>query len=84
LFPRFFGITNTFSPVLSPPELELELAADVVELEAAALLLDAEEVLLLEDPHAATATTAAANAAASPNDRPICRPGIGRFPTSCI
>jgi hypothetical protein len=67
LFPRFFGITNTFRPVLSPPEPELELAA-VVELEAAGVLLldDEELLLLLEDPHAATATTAAANAAASP------------------
>jgi len=68
---------------LRPPELEPELAV-LVEPEAAGALLDDEELLLLEDPHAAMLRTVAANAVASPNDRPIRRPGKGRFATSCI
>jgi hypothetical protein len=85
LFPRFFGITYTFSPVFSPP-LELldppELL-ELVELAAAGALLFADEELL-DDPQAAMLTTAAASAATIPNDRPIRCPGERGFPTSCI
>jgi hypothetical protein len=88
LFPRFFGITNTFKPFFSdPPELELELELELVLEPAAAVepdpLLAAEE--LLEDPpHAAMLATAAVNATATTNDRPARRPAEPRLPTSCI
>jgi hypothetical protein len=64
LFPRFFGITNTFRPFFSePPELEALVELPPLELDAA---LDDEE--LLEDPHAARLTTATVSATARPSD----------------
>ncbi|HTT27578.1 MAG TPA: hypothetical protein VMG37_04150 [Solirubrobacteraceae bacterium] len=75
-------MTYTFKPDFSPP-LELLDPPELVELVAPAALLLADDELL-EDPHAAMLTTAATSAAASPNDRPIRRPGKRGFPTSCI